>query len=131
MIRGHNGNFLAACSRLLNEVTIPEVAEALAIRSAVTLSLDEGWDKIIIVSDCLSVIQRLGAGARDRSLIGVVIEDIKALATSISSLSFRHVKRLCNNSAHTLARRAEISGSAFFRNVAPDYIRDKLCFDFI
>jgi hypothetical protein len=42
VIRDHSGNFLIACSKLLDQVIAPEIAEALAIRSAVTLARDEG-----------------------------------------------------------------------------------------
>jgi hypothetical protein len=76
IIRDHNGNFLSACRQLLDEVTSPEIAEALAIRHAVTLTRDEDLDRIILVSDCLSVIQRIGSPHRDRSLVGVIMEDI-------------------------------------------------------
>jgi ribonuclease HI len=131
VIRDHNGLFLAACSQVLDKVTVPELAEALAIRSAVTLAREEGLDKITLVSDCLSVIQRLKAPSRDRSTVGVVVEDIKIIAQTFSAVAFRHVNRQCNNSAHTLARRAELFGFAFFRNCAPDFIRDKLCIDII
>jgi ribonuclease HI len=131
VIKNHMGNFLAACSRLLDQVTVPEIAEALAIRSAVSLAKDEGWNNVIMVSDCLSVIQRIRSPIRDRSMVGVVVEDIKTLAASLLAVNFRHTSRLCNSSAHTLARRAENFGSIFFRDVAPDCIRDKLCIDVI
>uniref|UniRef100_A0ACD5XPQ5 Uncharacterized protein n=3 Tax=Avena sativa TaxID=4498 RepID=A0ACD5XPQ5_AVESA len=131
VIRDHTGSFLAACSKLLDEVTSPEIAEALAIRSAISLARDEGLNDFILVSDCLSVIQRIQSPVRDRSMVGVVVEDIKILAASLSSVTFRHVSRHCNNSAHAMARRAELSGSCFFHGVAPKCIRDKLCIDYI
>jgi ribonuclease HI len=131
VIRDHSGKFLVACSKLLDEVIAPELAEALAVRSAITLALEEGLDRIILVSDCLSVIQRIQSPNRDRSLVGVVVEDIKTFATSLSSVTFRHISRRCNNSAHTMARRAELVGSCLFRVFAPECIRDKLCFDVI
>jgi hypothetical protein len=56
----------------------PEFAEAHAIRCAVSLARDEGLDRFILVSDCLSVIQRIKAPKRD--MIGVVTKDIKTLA---------------------------------------------------
>jgi ribonuclease HI len=114
VIRDHNGKFLAACSQVLHEVTSPELAEALAVRRAVTLAGEEGLDRIILMSDCLTVIQRINSSGRDRSLVGVVVEDIKTLATSLSSVTFHHISRLCNNSAHLLARRAELCDSIFF-----------------
>jgi hypothetical protein len=66
---------------------------------------------------------------KDQSLIGVAFEDIKTLAPSMSSVTFRVVSRLCNNSAHALARRAELYGSFFFHDSAPDFIREKLFID--
>jgi hypothetical protein len=75
VIRDHSGNFLVACSKLLDQVTAPEIAEAPAIRSAVTLAHDEGLKKVLLVSDCLSVIQRIQSPVRDRSLVGVVVEE--------------------------------------------------------
>jgi ribonuclease HI len=131
VIRSHNGDFLAAHSQVHNQIMTPKIAESRAVRCAVALARDEGLDKIIIVSDCLSVIQRIKAPGRDRSLIGVVIEDIKILARLFSSVTFRHVSRLCNNSAHILARRAELYGSVYFRDSAPECIREKLCIDVI
>lgn len=114
VIRYHNGDFLAAYSQVHevhDQIMTPEIAEAHAVRCAVALARGEGLDKVILVSDCLSVIQRINAPGRDRSLIGVVIEDIKTLSRMFSSVTFRHVSRLCNNSAHILARRAELFGS--------------------
>jgi hypothetical protein len=40
--------------------TVLEVVEALAIRSAVSLAKEEGFDHFILVSNCLSmIIQRI------------------------------------------------------------------------
>jgi ribonuclease HI len=114
VIRDHIGNCLVACNQLLDEVTTPEIAEALAVRCALTLARDEGLDKIILASDCLSVVQRVNSSTRDRSLVGVVVEDIKAMAASMSSVTVRHISRLLNNLAHVLARRVELFGSSFF-----------------
>jgi hypothetical protein len=52
VMRNHNGVCLAACSELLSEVTSPKLAEALAIRRALTFVREEGFDKIMLASDC-------------------------------------------------------------------------------
>jgi ribonuclease HI len=80
VIRNHIGRCVAACSELHEEVTAPEVAEALAMRRALSLAVEEGFSKIMVVSDCLSLIQRVLAPGVDRSSVGVVVQDIKALA---------------------------------------------------
>jgi hypothetical protein len=48
----------------------------------------------------IMVVQRMHSSLKDKSLAGVVVEDVKSLAASTSSPTFRHVSRSCNNSAH-------------------------------
>jgi hypothetical protein len=98
VIRNHKGECLTAYSELQDEVTAPEIAEALALRRTVSLANDEGFDKAMVVSDCLSLILRLQSSELDRNMVGVVVQDIKLLAASFASISFSHVYRQCNES---------------------------------
>jgi ribonuclease HI len=91
MIQNHRGDCLAACSELISEVTSPQLAKALAIRRALSFTREEGFEKIMIASDCLSVVQRINNTAQDRSFLGAVIQDIKMEATLFTSCSFLHV----------------------------------------
>jgi ribonuclease HI len=125
------GTCLIACSQIFDEVMAPELAEALAIRRALSLVQDEGFNKIILASDCLSVIQRIRASAMDRTGIGVVIQDIKTMATDFESVTFRHVSRLLNETAHILARRAETFIFSIFCDGGPECIRVALCNDLL
>jgi ribonuclease HI len=128
VIRNHLGECLAACGELFDEVTASELAEALVLRRALSLADDEGICKLVVVSDCLSAIQRIQSTAMDRRLVGVVIQDIKELANN-TNIYFSHVRRQCNESAHILARSAEHFVSSVFRNFAPECIRMTLCND--
>jgi hypothetical protein len=56
VIRDHTGRCLAACNEKLENVTAPELAEALACRRALNFARDEGFSKVALVSDCLSLI---------------------------------------------------------------------------
>ena len=129
VIRDHNGACLAACSELVDMVTARETAEVLAMRRALSLACEEGFRKLVVVSDCLSVIQHVNSSSVDRGPAGVVIQDIKHLATQFDEISFSHVRRQYNVAAHTLARSAERFISTVFRNFAPDCIRQTLCND--
>jgi ribonuclease HI len=131
VIRNHMGECLTACSELLAEVTSPELAEALAVRRALSLADEEGFRKLQVVSDCLSVVQRINSSMVDRSHVGVVVRDIKDLANSFSSILFNHVHRESNGAAHILARSAERFISSTFRNFVPDCIRKTLCNDLL
>jgi hypothetical protein len=103
----HNGVCLIACSELREEVTTPELAEALELSCMVSLADNEGFNKIMVVSDCLSLVQRWQSSDLDHSIMGVVIKEIKLLQTGFSSFSIGHVRHQSNMSAHILARAAE------------------------
>jgi ribonuclease HI len=127
VIRSHRGDCLLSCSELVQEVMTPEVAEALALRHAVSLAGDEGFDNVVIASDCLSLVQRINSSTVDRSQVGVLVQDIKARSSSFAAVSFNHVYRNCNEAAHTLARSAERFVSVIFRNCTPECIRHIIC----
>jgi hypothetical protein len=103
VIRSHHGECLMSCSELLEEVTSPKIAEALAVRRALTLACEEGFEKVIVASHCLSLVIRVNDFAIV-SQVGVVVQDIRALSLEFSLVSFIHVVRQCNVAAHTLAR---------------------------
>ncbi|KAK1615141.1 hypothetical protein QYE76_020658 [Lolium multiflorum] len=81
VFRDHCGAFILSCSEGLTGFPTPEMAEALAIRRALSVSKERGFQKIILVSDCLSLIQRISSTARDRSTLGIIVGDIKTLKT--------------------------------------------------
>ncbi|RCV15635.1 hypothetical protein SETIT_3G072900v2 [Setaria italica] len=58
VIRDHKGMCLAACCQSFHGVTIPEIAEALALRSAANLARMEGFNKLVFQSDCLTLIKK-------------------------------------------------------------------------
>jgi hypothetical protein len=79
----------------------------MAIRRAMTVAADNGFQDIVLASDCLSAIQHIKSPVQDRSDVGSVIADIKKLATEFNSCSFRQFDRTMNVAAHTLACNCE------------------------
>jgi hypothetical protein len=131
VIRDHTGNCLVACSEQSEEVVALEIAEALAMRRAIILAKEEGFSKIIVNSDCLSVVKRVTSDQDDRSLCGPVIHDIRRLAQDFVSCSFRHVYRGLNIVAHSLTKFSEISLCSVWRGFTPDCIREAICNDIL
>jgi hypothetical protein len=129
VIRNHNGECVAACSELIPDVMMPELAEALAVRRAMTLARGEAYDKIMWATDFLFVVHHINSSTLDRSFLGVVIQDIKKEAEMFSSYSFFHVPRKRNVSAHVLARHSETFGLVTYRFGVPDCICEILCND--
>jgi hypothetical protein len=68
----------------------------------------------------------------DRSSVGVVVQDIKALAQDFEAFSLSHVFHQFNESAHILARSTErYVFFSVFRNFAPDCFRKTLFNDLL
>jgi ribonuclease HI len=131
VLRDQMGVFIAGIGDSSPDVSNPELAEAMAIRLALSWAKDEGLDGFIVASDCLSVIQRIKADERDRSLCGSIIHDIKKLSVLFSNVSFRHVGREQNFVAHNLARSCEFASMSVWRGVTPEFIRVAICNDSI
>jgi hypothetical protein len=115
IIQDHRGVFISAKRHRMEGLTSPEHAEALALKIAVQFARDEGLDKVIFQSDCLSLVQRMNSASVDRSTVG------------FTSVSFRHVKRSSNEAAHFLAQSCVTANSSFVFCSVPDGIRETLC----
>jgi hypothetical protein len=131
VIRDSAGGCLAAASLPLQGFTTPEIAEALALRGAVAIARDKGFDKAIFASDCLSLIQCLHSLNQDRSQVGILVKDIRSMVAGFSTAIFRHVHRSVNEAAHILARSCNLASVGFISDVAPEIIRKTLCIDMI
>ena len=104
VIRDHSGSVKLTCSEGIAGIFDPELAEALAVRRALGITKHNGFSQVILVSDCLCLIQRICSSVQDRSSMGAVVSDIKVLAAGFSTIMFKHVGRKMNVLAHTLAR---------------------------
>jgi hypothetical protein len=68
------------------------------------MAIDEGFDKVIFVSDCLSLVQRLNSSTMHMSDIGILVDGIKLRMMDFLMVSVIHVKRQLNEAAHILAK---------------------------
>jgi ribonuclease HI len=126
VLRDHNGAFILCARERLNCFPDPEMAEALAARRAMMVAKDHGIRKVLLVSDCLSLIHHIKSRVKDRSALDTVIGDIKTLATDYESCSFSFSSRKTNVVAHTLARCAESLVCNISVGVVPELIRKEL-----
>lgn len=127
VVRDHLGAPVAAYRGCFDHTQSPEVAEALAVRQALVLAKNAGFQKIQVASDCLTLINKLQGTGLDRSSIGAIVQDIKSAATKFLACDFNHVKRCCNEAAHVLAKSAEYNAESSWFNVYPDKIRTIIC----
>jgi hypothetical protein len=76
---------------VFDDVTDAESLEALACREAVALSRDLLLRKVMVVSNCLSVIKNMTE--RSRCAYGQIIREIKSQEDSFEEISFTHENR--------------------------------------
>ncbi|KAL0421323.1 UNVERIFIED_CONTAM: hypothetical protein Slati_3155200 [Sesamum latifolium] len=107
--RDASGACVAWLSRRFNMLGDVEIAEAMAAREVIHLSLQRGRSSIIIKGDCATLIHKLQASEQDLSVVGPVIISIWELASCFCSRSFQFVKQSCNVVAHYLAQVARSS----------------------
>ena len=74
------GNFLGASALVMEGITDPEMAEAMACHEEMTLASDLVLQKFKLASDCLNVVRNLQGTAM--GAYGHIIREIKARARS-------------------------------------------------
>ncbi|KAL4351980.1 hypothetical protein GQ457_06G022620 [Hibiscus cannabinus] len=86
--RDIKGLVMAACVIPHNNILDAFVAEALACKFAVQIAKDMELFNVIIEGDSLTVVKKLNSTAHDRSIIALIIVDIKDMAKNFNSISF-------------------------------------------
>ncbi|PON85239.1 Ribonuclease H-like domain containing protein [Trema orientale] len=77
--------------------------DAMALRKSIQFTRDAGLTLIIIESDSLNVVNLINRFLKSKSDIGVIINDIQYLLTTIPQFFAHHVSRTCNTIAHDMA----------------------------
>ncbi|KAK8474613.1 hypothetical protein V6N13_095658 [Hibiscus sabdariffa] len=114
VVRNNEGLILAPCVVPHSNVSNTFVAEALACKNVVQVAKDMRFFEVIIEGDSLTVVKKLNSTIQDSFIISPIIVDIKDLAKSFHSISFRFVRRGENKVAHSLARESRlVQGSHF------------------
>ncbi|KAL8101649.1 hypothetical protein AgCh_033518 [Apium graveolens] len=102
--RNSSGHLIQAKAKLFQEMITPALAEAMAIKEALSWTKQEQWKKVVIESDSLVAIQAIRGQVPMRSLLGKVVEDCRNLVKGASTTSLFFVKRYANEAAHYIAR---------------------------
>ena len=91
------------------------------------LARDEGFSKVMFVSNSQSLVHRINYSGIDRLVIGSVVKEIKLASRGFISVVFKHVCRQRNIAAHMLAKSCKNSSSLVVFHSAPGCIRKTLC----
>lgn len=130
--RDESGQFLAAATGKLEYVRSPLQAEANACLKAIEGVSELGAQRIILESDCITLVNALNGREHDASELGVLFREAKSLCmASFQSHEFMHCNRVCNKVAHYLAQFGMGSVDPFSVWVydAPDFVLSLLAAD--
>ena len=100
--RDETGMFLGASALVVEGITSPEVAEAMACREGLALASDLDLQKIRIATDCVNVVKSIhGQGM---GLYSHIFREIKAGAAWYVDTQFVHEGWNSNGDAHRLVK---------------------------
>ncbi|CAN6318053.1 unnamed protein product [Urochloa humidicola] len=100
--RNEAGNFMGASALVVEGISDPEMAEAMACREGMALASDLVLQKFKLATDCLNIIRNLHGTAM--GAYGHVVREIKARAADFNDVNFVHEGREANADAHRLAK---------------------------
>uniref|UniRef100_A0A803PEZ1 RNase H type-1 domain-containing protein n=1 Tax=Cannabis sativa TaxID=3483 RepID=A0A803PEZ1_CANSA len=104
--RGSDGRLIEAFCLHKDGCVQPSLVEAIGVKEALSWIKEKGWQRIILETDSLVVVQALESNVEMQSIFGSVIIDCINLLNSLVNVYVRFVKRSANNTAHCLARGA-------------------------
>ncbi|XP_074351477.1 uncharacterized protein LOC141690587 [Apium graveolens] len=102
--RDAQGQVVAARTRCYMGMVAVEIAEAIAIREALSWIKDHDWQEVQLESDCLAAVQGIRSKVEMRSSFGRVVEECRCQLRLSNSLSLSFIKRSANTVAHCFAR---------------------------
>jgi ribonuclease HI len=130
VLRNHHGDFVSGETHFFSHVADAEMAELLACRRGVLLARENQVHKLVLETDSTGVAAKLCRAERDRSLNGVLVEEIKALLKGFGDHRVQAVRRSANEVAHLLAKLGcENKLCNVWNGVAPIEIMDQLVLD--
>ncbi|XP_074374476.1 uncharacterized protein LOC141714880 [Apium graveolens] len=122
--RDHAGNLILARTRCIVEIMNPTLAEAIAVKEALSWAKELPGANFVIESDCLVVVQLIRSATPMRSRIGQIIEECRRSLQELNNVKLYFVKRSANMSAHELAHVAHIYPDRIFEwSSVPDKVK--------
>jgi hypothetical protein len=114
---------LGAWSKPYPGVTHPLTIEAMALRDDVNFALLSGYQRVVIETDCLEMVNLWEARHGSRSAVSPILQEIGELPLSFISFSVQHAYRSTNLPAHLCAKHAcTLSLTSSLKDVVPDFL---------
>ncbi|KAE8667347.1 hypothetical protein F3Y22_tig00112411pilonHSYRG00033 [Hibiscus syriacus] len=105
--RDSQGMVIAGLAKMINPPSSAESAEVAAFTEGIKLAIENGWNRVIIEGDAISIVNRLAnkrtGKIQDFSTIGLLLNEARLLLSRAPTFKVHYVSREANRVAHTLA----------------------------
>lgn len=108
VLRDSSGNTIFASCKPLNRCTGALESELRACVEGLNLVLHWTLLPILVETDCMSVVQLLNDGERDRSELANIVHEAKRLLAGTRRILVSKIHRSQNSVSHLLANRAKV-----------------------
>ncbi|XP_074300320.1 uncharacterized protein LOC141631564 [Silene latifolia] len=128
--RDETGSVLWGVSVVQEQRWEPQMVKAVAMLEGVTEAARRGHTRIVVESDCLSVIDALRRKDSGRSLLSLIYDDIQFLCSTFISVSWSFTNRMNNKVAHCLAHLLpRIIGRSVWSDTLPPTANNAVIYD--
>jgi len=130
-VRDNEGVVVAASCWQIFSLLDSKVGEALAMRKGLEFAEDMYFLNLIAEFDASNVVQTLNTNQQYANSVGSIIEDCINFNVFFRSLSFLHVRREANQTAHYLTQYSLHNLDCIFIEETPHCISGVLAFDLL
>ncbi|KAL5564839.1 hypothetical protein UlMin_028003 [Ulmus minor] len=132
VIRDSAGSLIVAGVWLGQQASSVGLAELMAVKAGLQMAKEYGLSSLIVYCDAVNGVAKLQRNALPANEDGIVISDIKQLASTLNVVFFNYFSRICNGVAHCLARNAlhMLSSEYWFDDTQPSWLVSVLLADF-
>ncbi|XP_065851311.1 receptor kinase-like protein Xa21 [Euphorbia lathyris] len=127
LIRDNKGECVHARNGGMSDLNDPSLAEAMAIREALSSIKTLNLSQVIVQSDCLSVVQAIHSKVPNLSYFSDVIQDCLSILQDLNSVSILFIKRSANLAVHSLAKAVRFRSDWDVWTCPPSFLIDVLC----
>jgi ribonuclease HI len=104
--------------------------EGLAVFHGLLYCLAEGIQKVELECDAVNVIAALNKEDVNLSVEGCIFDDIKELIPEFEVIKWRKIPRICNQVAHSIARRSlSFAEKRFWKEIGPPWLEESILAD--
>ncbi|KAM6551921.1 hypothetical protein CsatB_001729 [Cannabis sativa] len=125
-----NGTLNEAVSGSRLGCVLPEIAEVIGIKEALSWIKGKGWDKVVVESDALVVVQAITSILHMPSQFDLLVEDCRLILSTLNNIQIYFVNPSANRAAYCVARGSCFSSDrTFYEHNAPSSLRDIIIAD--